>query len=183
MKKLLLIILTLINLAQMPIVLAAPISHGNLVAIVKLDNSMKPSNSPGIVFGKDQLKEKGPEGAFGNYLLQMLAGGLITLAAPVAIIIIAISGLLAVVSSGTPGLIEKAKKSLTYAIIGLIIIIFSWVVIRAVISLAISTNQNQPAATTQGGQTQTPAGPSGAVGGISKEAEAPPTPAPAAAPK
>lgn len=132
----------------MPIVLAAPIQHQNLLAIVTLNPDMKPANSPGIVFGAGQLTKPGAEGAFGNYVLQMLAGGLITLAAPVAIIIIAISGLIAVISHGNQGLMDKAKKALTYSIIGLVIIIFSWVVVRGVISLVISTNQNQPASTT-----------------------------------
>jgi len=156
MKKILLIILTFINLAQMPIVLAAPIQHQNLLAIVTLDPNMKPANSPGVVFGEKELQKTGAEGAFGNYILQMLAGGLITLAAPVAIIIIAIAGLIAVISHGNQGLMDKAKKALTYSIIGLVIIIFSWVIIRGVISLVISTNQNQPGDTNTAPATPPP---------------------------
>lgn len=157
MKKFLLFILTIINLAQMPIALATPIQHENLVAVVILQEDMKPANSPGIVFGNNAIKNVGQEGAFGNYLLQMLAGGLITLAAPIAIIIIAIAGLIAVISHGDTKLMDQAKKTLTNAVIGLVIIIFSWVVIRGVISLVISTNQNQPAQTNSTAPAPAPA--------------------------
>jgi len=166
MKKLLLTLLLLINLAQLPIAFAAtPISHQNLVAIVTLDNNLKPANSPGIVFGDKQITKPGEEAAFGNYLLQMLAGGLITLAAPVAIIIIAIAGLIAVVSHGNHGLMDKAKKALTYAVIGLVIIIFSWIIVRATISLVISTNSNQPSSTSGTTQPGAPAPGSGTLPG------------------
>lgn len=165
MKKILLTILTLINLAQMPIAFAAPIQHQNLLAIVTLDPAMKPDNSPGVIFGEGELKKAGAEGAFGNYVLQMLAGGLITLAAPVAIIIIAIAGLIAVISHGNQGLMDKAKKALTYAVIGLVIIIFSWVIIRGVISLVISTNLNQPTSSTSGATGNNPAPGQGSVPG------------------
>lgn len=143
MKKIFFTILLLLTLVQTPAVLAAPVIAGqDLMARVTLDPTLKPSNSPGVVFSEDELGKPGIDGAFGSYILQMLAGGLITLAAPVAIIIIAASGLMAVISRGNQATMDKAKKTLTWAIIGLVVIIFSWVITRGVIDLVISTNQN-----------------------------------------
>jgi|GEM_PF-1038470 len=119
---------------------AAPLYNSDLQARITLDNSLKPDNSPGVIIN---ATGPGAEAAAGNYLLQLLAGALISIAAPVAIVIIAISGLFAVVSHGDQGMMDKAKKALTWAIIGLITIIFSWVIIRTVVSLILTANSNQ----------------------------------------
>lgn len=153
--------------------MAAPLHHDNLLARVTLDPSMKPENSPGVIIDSKTLSNQGAEASFGNYLLQMLAGGLITIAAPVAIIIIAISGLMYVVSHGDQTIMDKAKKALTWAIIGLIVIIFSWVIVQTTISIVISTNQTQTTnpSTPSGGNTPSP--------GSNPTPTPAPTPAPA----
>ena len=133
---------------------AAPLYNSDLQARITLDNSLKPDNSPGVIIDPAALTKPGGEAAAGNYLLQLLAGALISIAAPVAIVIIAISGLFAVVSHGDQGMMDKAKKALTWAIIGLITIIFSWVIIRTVVSLILTANSNQ---NTQGTTQQNPA--------------------------
>jgi hypothetical protein len=143
---------------------ANQINHSNLIARVVLDSSLKPDNSPGVVFASEEELKKSnvpTDAKFGNFLLQMLAGGLITIAAPVAIIIIAVSGLIYVTSHGNQGMIDKAKNGLTYAIVGLVIIIFSWIIVRAVISVVINTN---PGGTTTN-QATTPAPTGNGAGG------------------
>jgi hypothetical protein len=141
--KLALAILTLtVWTAGLSTAMAVPLDNHNLMTRVVLDPNLKPDNSPGVIIGTKTLQAAGAEAAFGNYVLQIIAGGLITVAAPVAIIIIAISGLIAVVSHGDQALIDKARKTLTWAIIGLIVIIFSWVIVKAVISVVISANSN-----------------------------------------
>ncbi len=141
--KLILAILALtIWTAGLGTAMAIPLDNQDLMTRVVLDPNLKPDNSPGVIIGTETLAKSGAEAAFGNYVLQIIAGGLITVAAPVAIIIIAISGLIAVVSHGEQALIDKAKKTLTWAIIGLIVIIFSWVIVKAVISVVISANSN-----------------------------------------
>ncbi len=132
------------------IAFASALQTEDLMTRVILDPALKPDNSPGVVIGNDTLGNAGAEAAFGNYVLQVVAGGLITVAAPVAIIIIAIAGLIATVSHGDQGLIDKAKKTLTWAVIGLVIIIFSWVIVKAVISVVLMSNQTAPASTTNG---------------------------------
>jgi lysylphosphatidylglycerol synthetase-like protein (DUF2156 family) len=130
------------------IAFASPlVENSDLMARMTLDPSLKPDHSPGVIIGQDTLNTAGAETAFANYTLQVLAGGLISVAAPVAIIIIAIAGLIAVVSHGDQKLIDRAKKTLTWAIIGLLLIIFSWIIVRATISLIIDANSDAPAAT------------------------------------
>lgn len=50
----------------------------------------------------------------------------ITLAFPVAVIFIIISGFLFVTSAGDPGKLEKAKSTLTWTIIGIAIAVAAW---------------------------------------------------------
>lgn len=145
-KTILAALLILTGLSTAGLCLAAPFYNSDLETRITLDPNMKPANAPGAIISQDSLQAQGSEAYFANYMLQVLAGGLITVAAPVAIIIIAIGGLFAVVSHGNTGLMEKAKKTVTWAVIGLIIIIFSWVIIRTTISIVITTNSNQPGA-------------------------------------
>ncbi|MBD3270291.1 hypothetical protein GF376_02085 [Candidatus Peregrinibacteria bacterium] len=126
-KKLLLIVIFIVLL------LAAQYA----LAQVQLDNTYKPDYSPTVRIQSDNPAD------FGNLVLQIIAGGLLTLAAPVAIIIIVIAGLMAVVSHGNQGIMEKAKKTLFAGIIGLVIIIFSWIIVQTAIDLSIQTDDNQ----------------------------------------
>lgn len=139
-----------------PAASAANIPANDLMARIVLDPNLKPENSPGVVVNPETLEKAGAETAFANYMLQVLAGGLITVAAPVAIIIIAIAGLIAVVSHGDQKLIDRAKKTLTWAVIGLIVIIFAWVIVRTTIEVVLSVN-NAPGGQTTGQQTPPPA--------------------------
>lgn len=160
-RKIKLIIITAITMFCMSLpflVLAdSPLSNQDLMTRVTLDPTLKPDNAPGVIIGEDTLNEAGAETAFANYTLQMLAGGLITVAAPIAIIIIAIAGLLAVVSHGDQKLIDKAKKTLTWAIIGLILIIFSWIIVRTTISIVIEANPSASTSSQGSGAPSTPA--------------------------
>ena len=162
------IILNIIYLAIsfVPLAHADAFSNDDLMTRIVLDPTLKPDNSPGVVVDPKTLDSAGAETAFANYMLQVLAGGLITVAAPVAIIIIAISGLFAVVSHGDQKLIDRAKSTLTWAIIGLVIIIFSWVIVRTTIEVVLTVN-NSPSSQTSGQATppaQPPAGPTGGAG-------------------
>ena len=139
-------LLTLTIFGSMGLCLAAPFQNSDLEARITLDPGLKPDNSPGSIVSKETLNAPGGEAAFANYMFQVIAGALINLAAPVAIIIIAVGGFYAVVSHGDQGLMGKAKKTVQWGIIGLLIIIFSWVIIRTTISIVFTTNANTPAA-------------------------------------
>lgn len=71
-------------------------------------------------------------------VLQTIAGGLLYFAAPVAIILIAFSGGSMVLGSHETEKIDQAKKSLTWSIIGLVTIMFSYALVRIIIALVIS---------------------------------------------
>ena len=131
----------------------------DLMARLTLDNSFKPDNSPGVIIATKDLQGDSGSAVFGNYLLQMMAGALISIAAPIAILIIAIAGLIATISHGDDGLIKRAKDTLKWAVIGLIVIIFSWVIVRATITIIQQTNSNQPGSNTTNGQQQAPQSP------------------------
>lgn len=70
-----------------------------------------------------------------NAIFQILAGGLIYLAAPLAVLLIAIGGLRYVISRGDQTAMDEAKKNITWAIIGLIVIALSWAITVNIIGL------------------------------------------------
>ncbi len=137
----------------------------DLMARVTLDNSFKPDNSPGVIIANKDLQGANGSAVFANYLLQMMAGALISVAAPVAILVIAIAGLIATLSHGDDGLIKRAKDTLKWAVIGLVIIIFSWAIVRATISVIQQTNSNQPTTNSGAGAPAAPANGQGGAGG------------------
>jgi ABC-type multidrug transport system permease subunit len=149
-----LIIISVLTVANTSIALAAPNLNQDLQTRIILNDNLRPDNSPGIAIG-NTLKTAGAESAFGSYILQLFAGSLITVAAPVAIIIIALSGLLYTTARGNQAQMEKAKKALTFAITGLVIIILAWVIVRGVISAVLSINANPSSSTST--TTTTPA--------------------------
>jgi hypothetical protein len=123
-------------------------------ARVSLDTDYKPEYSPAVKLGETSADVPSN---FANLILQILAGGLLYLAAPVAILIIAIAGLIAVISHGNQALTEKAKKTLVSAIIGLLVIIFSWIIVKGILDLVLQTDNNQRPATSASQDATTPA--------------------------
>ncbi len=105
----------------------------DLQAVVSLPTDLHPDYAPEInVNAKNE--DQPIEAVYANAVLQFIAGGLLYLAGPVAILVIAIAGLRYVTAHGNQNLMDGAKKTLTYAVVGLIVIIFSFAIIRAIIS-------------------------------------------------
>ena len=75
----------------------------------------------------------------GNVILQLIAGSLIYAAGPVAVLMIAIGGFRYVTSHGETTQMEAAKKTILWAIIGLLVIIVSYAIVRNIIDIAAST--------------------------------------------
>ncbi len=121
------------------------------LAQVSLDPNLHPEYAPVVVI------QGGTSADYGNYFLQLIAGGLLYLAAPVAILIIAISGLRYVTSHGDQNALEGAKKTLEWAIIGLLVIMLAYGIVRVVISTVLTTPTAQQTTT----QQTTPSTPSG----------------------
>lgn len=74
-----------------------------------------------------------------NVVLQLIAGSLIYLAGPVAILIIAVGGIQYITAHGDQNQLEGAKKTITWALIGLAIIIVSYAIVWNIINLLEST--------------------------------------------
>ncbi len=116
-------------------------AHG-LLAQVPMDPSLRPEyavniNAPGT--GQSYAANSG------NIILQLIAGSLIYAAGPVAVLMLAIGGFRYVISHGDQTQMEAAKKNITMAIIGLLVILVSWLIVSNVINVV---TQTAPAETT-----------------------------------
>jgi len=153
MKKLAILPILALLLALTSFLTASAQSKYNeryIAAGVSLPAELHPEYAPVISLQNGNIAD------YGNYFLQLIAGGLIYIAAPMAVLIIAIGGVRYIASHGEQTQMEGAKKTITWAIIGLVIIIFSYAIIEAIITSAI--NVNQPAATTTTPSPGTPGG-------------------------
>lgn len=101
-------------------------------ARVRLDETFRPTSAPNV--GIEGPAANDPS-AYGAIILQLLAGSLIYIAAPVAVLILAIAGLLMVTQTTNEEYLERSKKTIKAVVIGLVIIIFSWVIVRSIINL------------------------------------------------
>lgn len=126
MYKKILIILGLLALQFIPLSLVR--------ANVSLPKEYHPEYAPVV-----NMSDKANEADYGNYYLQLIAGGLLYLAGPIAVFIIAFIGSGLVTAGGDETKIAEAKKGLTYAVIGLLVIMLSWVLVKAAITLALGT--------------------------------------------
>lgn len=66
------------------------------------------------------------------YIIQEIIGWLLTFAGVTAVILIIISGIKLIISGGDPKQIEGGKKTLTYAIIGLLVVFLSFAIINLI---------------------------------------------------
>lgn len=74
-----------------------------------------------------------------NRVLQFIANGLLYVAAPLAILFIAHAGQNYGFAFGDQTKLEAAKKQLTYALLGLGAIIFSYIIVRLIIGAVLAT--------------------------------------------
>ncbi|MBI4975445.1 hypothetical protein HZC20_02090 [Candidatus Peregrinibacteria bacterium] len=98
-----------------------------------LPEDLRPINEPFDL--STELKNKGT--AFGTVvLLQIISGTLLYFAAPIAIIIVIMSGMTMVMGGADSDKVEQAKKHLTWALVGLGIIILSYSIVKFIIGFA-----------------------------------------------
>jgi hypothetical protein len=127
MKKKILIIL----LAVISALMIAPLLCGTAGAEYRLPDELKPSNVP---FDIDIGQTKDPGVTQIQYILQVIAGALLYVAAPLAVLMIAMIGFNLALGSGSAEKIEAAKKTLTWAVLGLVIIILSYALVKFVLA-------------------------------------------------
>lgn len=82
----------------------------------------------GIVFERDDLPDANPDGALADAVTFVLI-----LAGLISVIMIIIGGYWYVLSAGDPQKVKKAKDTILYSVIGLVISISAWGIIRFVI--------------------------------------------------
>lgn len=107
--------------------------HSNLVASVTLPDALHPKFAPVVVI------KGGNEADYGNYFLQLIAGGLLFLAAPVAVLVIVFGAITYMLSMGEQNTIDSAKKTLMYGIIGLLVTMFSFAIVRLIIEFVVTS--------------------------------------------
>ncbi len=112
------------------------------LAQVKLNPDLKPEFAPSFtVSGGGRA-----QGAL--VILQIIAGSLIYIAGPLAVLMIVWGGSGYVTSRGDQNAMDGAKKTITWAILGLLVIMISYVLVTNVIILVRSTGET-PATTTE----------------------------------
>lgn len=117
------------------------------IAAVGIPDYLTPQNTPLKNLNEQILKkakENGPEAtAVGiNVFLQYIANGLLYVAAPLSIMFVAHAGQNYGFAFGEQSKIEAAKRELTWALLGLVTIIFAYIIVRIIIGafLAVPTN-------------------------------------------
>lgn len=104
------------------------------VQAYQIDPSFRPINSPfDLNYGSDTSKT--------ILILQILSGALLYFAAPVAIILIIIGALQIVIGGAESDKIDAGKKHITWSVIGLLVIILSYSIVRTIINFVLKSAQ------------------------------------------
>ncbi|MCD6109912.1 hypothetical protein J7J83_04105 [bacterium] len=115
-----------------------------------IDPSLKPLNSPDIPVAGSTKKEceknggkwdknaqlcSGEEDYPINAYIQIIGGAILMLSGGIAVIVISMGGIMYVTSRGNQQQLEFAKNTLIYGVIGMIVIIFSYFIIKWVMQI------------------------------------------------
>lgn len=98
----------------------------------EIDPSYRPINQP---FGNQTYSGRASDSTI--VVLQVISGALLYLAAPVAVIILVMAGFNLVMGGAESEQLDTAKKQITWALIGLALIILSYSIVRAILDTAI----------------------------------------------
>jgi outer membrane murein-binding lipoprotein Lpp len=103
-------------------------------AFTTIEPSYRPINMPlglGAEFTGQNLK---PVQIF-VLILQIIAGGLLYFAAPIAVIMLVLASSMLIIGGSETEKVDQAKKNITWIIVGLLAIIFSYSIVRILIEL------------------------------------------------
>ncbi|MFC1750862.1 hypothetical protein ACFL2V_18880 [Pseudomonadota bacterium] len=123
-----LVIATFVLLA-LPLIASA---QGGGTPGVHLDPSLQPTHAVNV-----QISGEGEQNqaVLVNIILQVIAGSLIYMAGPLAVLILAFGGVQYVTSHGDQNMMEGAKKTITWAIVGLGVIMVSYAIVWNIIRI------------------------------------------------
>lgn len=99
-----------------------------------IPSELKPINEP-FDINYNEGKIQGVSATI--LILQIIAGGLLYFAAPVAIVMIVWGATNMVIGGAETEKVEQAKKHLTWSVVGLLLIIFSYAFVRFIISFVV----------------------------------------------
>jgi len=105
-----------------------------------INPDLAPENAPFVFEGEDA--EYGKSTIL--TIIQIIIGSLLSIAAAVAILFIAWGGAQYIYSMGKQENMEKAKKTLIWAILGLLAVIFSFIIVRALFSTILQVDEPAP---------------------------------------
>lgn len=112
------------------IVIAIVAIQSTIAHAYQIDESFRPGNSPFTTDGKEAATSL-------IRILQIIAGGLLYFAAPLAVVMITFIGINMNIGGADSEGIEQQKKNLTWLLAGLFLIIISYTFVRFVISVAV----------------------------------------------
>ena len=116
-------------------------------ATYSIPGELRPNNAPFDLsnVNEENLYTSGEGGSAPLILiLQILAGALLYVAAPLAVISVALAAFNMVMFGGSNDKVEEAKRQLTWAILGLITITLSFALIRFLIFFVFATFSDTP---------------------------------------
>jgi hypothetical protein len=123
-------ILTTIFLTTSLLIASTTVVH----AVYQIDPSFRPANEP---FALDkEIKEQGASGAT-VVILNIIAGALLYFAVPVGVIMIVWAGSSMVINGAEQEKLDAAKKHLTWSVIGLVVIILSYSLVKIIITMIV----------------------------------------------
>jgi hypothetical protein len=106
----------------------------------KIDESYMPANTPYSNVGFE-ISWAGAGWTL-VVILQIFAGALLYFAAPIATALIAINAFNMVTGGAESEKLEQAKKGLTWTIIGLLVIILSYSIVKIILTIVIAAGSN-----------------------------------------
>lgn len=106
-------------------------SINQALAQVSIKPELRPPYAPEF---NDKVAVKGTH-HYINFILQVFAGGLIYIAGPLAVLMLVWGGSSYITAMGDQGKTDKAKKTIIYAIAGLIVIILSYSLVGNIIAI------------------------------------------------
>jgi hypothetical protein len=101
------------------------------LAQVKMDPDLRPEYATSIT-----PQDNANPATVVNIILQLIAGSLIYAAGPIAVFMIALSGVNYITSHGDQNKMEEAKKTLMWAVIGLGVILISFALVSHLIRIS-----------------------------------------------
>ncbi|MBN1494457.1 hypothetical protein JW911_01820 [Candidatus Peregrinibacteria bacterium] len=114
-----------------------------------IDPSLKPEYAPDVPAagpGEQECKDLGGqwdktaqictgyEAEPINAFLQVIGGALLMLSGGIAVIVVTVGGILYISSRGNQQQLELAKNTLVYGVLGMVVIIFSYFIVRFVLT-------------------------------------------------